>query len=113
MSDISIPSVIIGIAGALVGVYYRESIRKAYRQKQLAVRIEAEVSIAIQQLVLFSDGEFYNRAKAMANSLKATLDKQSVNDFGITEFLADYVFAEAVKKYYEQHKAALMQPFPS
>lgn len=43
MKDWSIITIIIGTIGALVGVYFRESLRKALRQKTLASKLEAQV----------------------------------------------------------------------
>jgi hypothetical protein len=37
-------AVVVGVAGALVGIYFRESLSRAYRQKQLAGLLEAQIS---------------------------------------------------------------------
>jgi type II secretory pathway pseudopilin PulG len=54
MDDWKIVSVIIGILGALLGVYFRESMRKAEKQKITAVRLEAYLNEVIRE---FLEGE--------------------------------------------------------
>jgi hypothetical protein len=43
MSDLNLISIAIGVMGALVGVYFRESFRRAVRQKTLASKLGAQM----------------------------------------------------------------------
>lgn len=43
--------VFIGVLGALIGVYFRESLRRAYRQKLVATKLEAQINNLIRELM--------------------------------------------------------------
>ncbi|MDD1777472.1 MAG: hypothetical protein LUQ65_04830, partial [Candidatus Helarchaeota archaeon] len=57
MEDWRIITIIIGVIGALVGVYFRESLRKALRQKIIASKLEAQISDILRDL---SSSDFVN-----------------------------------------------------
>jgi hypothetical protein len=57
MEDWRIITIIIGVIGALAGVYFRESLRKALRQKILASKLEAQLTDIFKDL---TSNEFVN-----------------------------------------------------
>lgn len=50
MTPPSAVAVIIGILGALIGVYFRESLRRAYRRKLIATKLEAQTNTLFFEL---------------------------------------------------------------
>lgn len=57
MEDWRIITIIIGIIGALAGVYFRESLRKALRQKIVASKLEAQLNDIFRDI---TSNEFFN-----------------------------------------------------
>lgn len=57
MDSASLIGIVIGVVGALLGVYYRESMRRAHRTQVLATKLEAQINELFHEFVLgdFSD----------------------------------------------------------
>lgn len=51
MDDVKLISIAVGVVGALVGVYFRESFRRAVRQKLLASKLEAQVHEILRRVL--------------------------------------------------------------
>jgi gas vesicle protein len=72
MEDWRIITIIIGIIGALAGVYFRESLRKALRQKIVASKLEAQLTDIIRDITsnefvnLFVLGELWRKDREKA-----------------------------------------------
>lgn len=73
MEDWRVVTIIVGVVGALAGVYFRESLRKALRQKTLASKLEAQINDIFREITgnefvnLFAFGELWrnDRNKAL------------------------------------------------
>jgi hypothetical protein len=51
MDDWKLVAIIVGVFGALLGVYFRESLRKSFYQKTIASKLEAEVGEILRELI--------------------------------------------------------------
>ena len=72
-SAVSILAVAIGVVGALLGVYFREAVRRAYRQKEVAAKLDAQLSTIRatlieneQTLSLLVMGEIWSKERITA-----------------------------------------------
>lgn len=81
MTSPSAIAVIIGIVGALIGVYFRESLRRAYRQKLIATKLEAQINTLFFELVRSDFIKILAIASVWSNERTTALQAQGSEGF--------------------------------